>query len=265
MSKKKKVEAPVYEQWAGNEYTDRARQNVGTYGDWVGQNWEDLIKTYTAEDMKDIAQKAYDTTWNDFLDRYRRQSNAIASQNYNRFGGLGSTPSLYTTDMFGRQENDLASKLGSQMYGMADQLAGNQMNRNLASLNQVYGMYNDAGNLINALDQLNWNIRNKNIEAKYVADLQNARNSTGFFDYIRNALSGAGQGAMNGAQASGGNPWAIAGGAIAGTAGGVLDTYSGTAGQPNSWTNALAPNLGSMNGGSGLFGSLNLNTKRNVI
>lgn len=266
MSKKKKVEAPVYEQWAGNEYTDRARQGVGTYGNWVDNNWEDLTKTYTAEDMKDIAQKAYDTTWNDFLNSYRRQSNALASQNYNRFGGLGSTPSLYTTDMFGRQENDLASRLGSQMYGMADQLAGNQMNRNLASLNQVYGMYNNAGNIINALDQANWAIRNQNIEAKYVADLQNAQRSSGILDWAKNIIGGGTQGASNGLSVAG--PWGALAGGIAGSVGGTLDSISGNPyNSQGSWTNALAPQISSGAFGKlgNIGGKLNLNAKANQV
>lgn len=266
MSKKKKVEAPVYEQWAGNKYTDRARQGVGTYGNWVDNNWEDLTKTYTAEDMKDIAQKAYDTTWNDFLNSYRRQSNALASQNYNRFGGLGSTPSLYTTDMFGRQENDLASRLGSQMYGMADQLAGNQMNRNLASLNQVYGMYNNAGNIINALDQANWAIRNQNIEAKYVADLQNAQRSSGILDWAKNIIGGGTQGASNGFSVAG--PWGALAGGIAGSVGGTLDSISGNPyNSQGSWTNVLAPQISSGAFGNlgNIGGNLNLNTKANQV
>ena len=240
MSKKKKVEAPVYEQWAGNEYTDRARQGVGTYGNWVDANWEDLTKTYTPEDLKDIAQKAYDTTWDDFLRNYRRQSNAIASQNYNRFGGLRNTPALYTEDMFGRQQNDLASRTASQMYGMADQLANNQMNRNFASLNQVYGMYNNAGNIATALDEANWAIRNRNIDAKYMADLQNAQNKGGFSlgNMISGAISGAGTGA------SIGGPWGAVIGGVAGGALGGLSGYAGSSGDQASQLGGLAGNIG---------------------
>lgn len=215
--KKKKVEAPVYEQWAGNEYTDRARENIGTYGNWIDANWEPLTQTYTPEDMKEIAQRAYDTSMNDFLGNYNKQANAIAARNYNRFGGLGSTPSLYTTDMLNKQANDEAARLASQMYSLSDQLANNQMNRNLSSLGTVYNMYNNAGNIATGLDMDNWKIRNQNIDAKYAADVQNA-NRGGFS--LGNMLSGAASGAATGASVGG--PWgALAGGVLGGVTGGL--------------------------------------------
>lgn len=215
--KKKKVEAPVYEQWAGNEYTDRAREGIGTYGNWIDANWEPLTQTYTPEDMKEIAQRAYDTSMNDFLGNYNKQANAIAARNYNRFGGLGSTPSLYTTDMLNKQANDEAARLASQMYSLSDQLANNQMNRNLSSLGTVYNMYNNAGNIATGLDMDNWKIRNQNIDAKYAADVQNA-NRGGFS--LGNMLSGAASGAIKGGSIGGG--WgALAGGVLGGVTGGL--------------------------------------------
>lgn len=253
---KKKVKAPVYQEWQGNEYTDRARQNVGTYGDWVGNNWQSLVKAPTAQDFTGIVNKAYNTTWDDFLQDYNTQANAIASRNYNRFGGLGSTPSMYTQDMLNKQENDLASRLGSQMYQMADQLAGNQFNRNLTSLGTVYDMYNDAGNTINDLDKNNWQIRNRNIEAKYVADAQNARNR---FNLGNTLASGIG-GALTGL-ASGGVPGAILGG-VGGLATGALSGQN--TGAIGTMFNSQSPAvqwLGNIN----TTPNLNLNTKARQI
>ena len=167
--------------------------------------------------MKEIAQRAYDTSMNDFLGNYNKQANAIAARNYNRFGGLGSTPSLYTTDMLNKQANDEAARLASQMYSLSDQLANNQMNRNLSSLGTVYNMYNNAGNIATGLDMDNWKIRNQNIDAKYAADVQNA-NRGGFS--LGNMLSGAASGAATGASVGG--PWgALAGGVLGGVTGGL--------------------------------------------
>jgi len=252
----KKVKAPVYQEWQGNEYTDRARQNVGTYGDWVGGNWQSLVKAPTAQDFTGIVNKAYNTTWDDFLQDYNTQANAIASRNYNRFGGLGSTPSMYTQDMLNKQENDLASRLGSQMYQMADQLAGNQFNRNLTSLGTVYGMYNDAGNTINDLDKNNWQIRNRNIEAQYVADAQNAQNRFN----LGNALTSGIGGALTGL-ASGGVPGAILGG-VGGLATGALSGQN--TGAIGTMFNSQSPAvqwLGNIN----TTPNLNLNTKAQQI
>lgn len=237
MGKKKKVKAPVYEEWSGNEYTDRARQNVGTYGDWINQNWENLVTAPTAEDFSDIVNKAYSTTWNDYLDQYNRNANAMAAQNYNRFGGLGSTPSLETQDQWTKQQNDLASRLGSQMYSMADTLAGNQYNRQLQSLATTQGLYDTAGNIITDMDKGNWNIRNTNKYAQYVADVQNAQNRGGFS--LGNMISGAVSGAGTGASLGGG--WGALAGGVLGAVGGGLSGYSNASGQDAS---SLGSSLG---------------------
>lgn len=267
MGRKKVVSRPQFEQWSGNEYTNLLEQQIPVYGNWVSENWEPLTKTYTAEDMKDIAQKAYNTTWNDFLNSYRRQANAIASQNYNRFGGLGSTPSLYTTDMFGRQENDLASRLGSQMYGMADQLAGNQMNRNLTSLNAVNTLFNNAGTYVTEKkDYPNYKIRLQNQENAYLDDVDRANSKTGILDWAKNIVGGGTQGASNGFSVAG--PWGALAGGIAGSVGGALDSISGNPyNTQGSWTNALAPQVsgGAFGNLGNLGGSLNFNTKVNQV
>ena len=269
MSKKKVVERPQYEQWSGNQYTNQLEEAIPVYGNWISNNWEPLTQTYDAEDMKEIAQKAYDTTWNDFLNNYRRQANAIAGQNYNRFGGLGSSPSMYTQDMLNRQMDDLSSRVGSQMYSMADQLAGNQMNRNLASLNAVNTLYNNAGQYVTqAKDLPNWEVRKLNQQNKYLDDVDRANSKSSWFDYLTNAISGSSQGAMQGFQATG-SPWGALGGGIAGTIGGIADTYSGTG---NQYTNALLSPFASMSSmsplgqlGGSSSGGLNLNTKQNRI
>lgn len=217
---RKKTKAPVYKQWQGNKYTDQAKANVDIYGDWIANNWENLSRTYTPEDMTNLVQKAYDTTLSDFSQEYNKQANAIASRNYNRFGGLGSTPALYTQDMFNKQMNDYNARLMSQMYGMADQLASNQMNRNLASLNQVYGMHNDAGNIMNAVDQYNLKIINQNELNRVMAHNQNAQSGWSFGNMLSGAASGAIQGGLKG-----GGFGALAGGILGGVAGG-LSGYS---------------------------------------
>lgn len=225
MSKKKKVKAPVYEQWAGNEYTDRARDDVGTYGDWIGNNWQnyldaDLEQAYARQ--QGIADKAYSTMWDDTLANQRRQNNQLAAANYNRFGSLGNTSSIYNQELFNRQQNDLASRLASEQYQMLDNLVNSDYNRRTNSFNNIYNMYNNAGKLINSLDNANWDIRNNNIEAKYVADVQNAQNNGGWFG----GLTGAATGALGGLVTAG--PWGALAGGLAGGLSGALG--SGTAG-----------------------------------
>lgn len=214
MSKKKKVKAPVYEEWSGNEYIDRARDDVGTYGDWVNNNWQnyldaDLDQAYARQ--QGIADKAYNTMWDDMLANQRRQNNQLAAANYNRFGSLGNTSSNYNQELFNRQQNDLASRLSSQEYQMLDNLVNSDYNRRTNSFNNIYNMYNNAGSLINQLDQANWNLRNTNKEAQYVADVQNAQNKGGWGNALLGGLTGAATGLFTGGPV----------GAVAGALGGA--------------------------------------------
>lgn len=263
MSKKKKVKAPVYEEWSGNEYTDRARDDVGTYGDWVNNNWQnyldaDLDQAYARQ--QGIADKAYNTMWDDMLANQRRQNNQLAAANYNRFGSLGNTSSNYNQELFNRQQNDLASRLSSQEYQMLDNLVNSDYNRRTNSFNNIYNMYNNAGSLINQLDRDNWNLRNRNKEAQYVADVQNAQNKGSFGSALVNGLLGAGTGFIKG-----GPVGAITGGLTGGLSGALGYDYGGglgsTIGQgmynysqsnPTSWlantyTNGLFKNKNNIN------------------
>lgn len=251
--KKKKVQAPVYEEWSGNEYTDRAREGIGTYGDWVDNNWERLTTAPTAQDFTDIVNKGYNTIWNDYnrsaIENIKKQNQA----NYNRFGNMGSSGAMYGNDTLNRNLNDLASRIYSNMYGMADELAGNQFNRNLTSLGTVYGMYNDAGKIATELDNQNWDIRNQNIAAKYAADVQNANRGGGF--NLGNALSGAASGAAMGSKAG---PW---GAIIGGVAGGALGGFSGSGDQASQLGSSIGGIYNSVRGNSGGGTTVNLNTQ----
>ena len=257
MGKNDKVTAPVYEEWSGNEYTDRARKGIGTYGDWVDNNWERLITAPTAQDFTDIVNKSYDTIWNDYnrsaIENIKKQNQA----NYNRFGNMGSSGAMYGNDTLNRNLNDLASRIYSNMYGMADELAGNQFNRNLTSLGTVYGMYNDAGKIATELDQQNWDIRNQNIAAKYAADVQNANRGSGW--NWGNMLSGAASGAATGAASGGGWVGALVGGVGGGLAGGLSGNASGN--QAAQLGSSIGGIYKSIRGNSGGGTTVNLNTQ----
>lgn len=265
MSRQPKVQAPEYEEWQGNEYTDRAKKGITTYGNWVDNNWQDLVKAPTAEDFTDIVNKAYNTTWNDYnrsaIENIKKQNQA----NYNRFGNMGSSGAMYNSDTLNRNLNDLSSRIYSNMYGMADQLAGNQYNRQLQSLGTVYGMYNDAGNLATSLDEKNWNIRNQNKEAKYLADVQNAQRGGGW--NWGNMVSGATSGALQGGLSGGGWWGALAGGLAGGISGGLSGNASGQ--QASQMGSGLGTNIGgliaSRSVGTGGGSGLNLNNSSNTV
>ena len=254
MSKKKKVSAPVYEEMADTDYISGLREDLPTYRDqynyMLGQL--DVTSPEVQQKFQNIANDYTQAQWNDYNRNALANMKAMNQANYNRFGNLGSSGAMYGNDTLNRQLNDLAARISGQTAGQYQNLINNYYNQKLSTAQMYGGAYSGAGNTLQSNDINNWNIRNRNIEAKYVADLQNAQNKTGALDYIKNGLSGAMSGAAMGAQS--GNPWVALAGGIAGGAAGALDTYQGTAGQQDSWTNMLT-SMGSIgNLGSGLSG-----------
>lgn len=262
LKKKAKVKPIEYKTWGGNEYTDRARQNVGTYGDWVDSNWENAVTAPKIEDYYDYVKQVNEPAMNDFLQSYNTQANKIASRNYNRFGGLTNTPALYTQDIYNKQMNDLATRKASQMLQDAYGMKNTDWSNNLTALNQVLGMYENAGKTINSMDLGNWAIENQNIANATNAENYNNANKSSFMDYFANIIGGSSTGAMQGFQATG-SPWGAIGGGIAGSLGGFADTYSGTG---NQYTQSLlAPFSMGANMKSSMGGGLNLGTKAGNI
>lgn len=245
---KKKAEVIPYQAWTGNEFTNRAKEDMPVYGDWVRSNWESAVTAPNIEDYYQYVKDVNEPAYNDFLQNYNTQANKIAARNYNRFGGLTSTPALYTQDMLNKQMNDLATQNAASMleqaYGMKNQDWANQLN----ALGTVYNMYNDAGQRYTDVEKGIYDTWNLNIANENAARNYNAQNASGGFN-IGNALSGAMSGATMGSKAG---PW---GAVIGGVAGGALGGFSGGSGEQSS-------QLGSSMGG--LVNNLNnwsLNTK----
>lgn len=262
MAKKKKVKPIQYSMFQDNDYIKRLRDDVNTYGDWLDANALDYFGANSSLN-RDIyntqAANAYNTMWNDTLANYRKANNQLAAANYNRFGGLGSTGSKYNQELFNRQQNDLMNRLASQEYQLAEGLYQQELANRFNAANAVYKMFGDAGATTTNIDLQNWNTQKQNEANKVQAENYNNANKATWADYLKNTIGGIGKGVATGAMS--GNPFgAIAGGVIGGVAG-AADTYSGTAGQDNSWVNTLG-NVG------GVFSNkniLNFNTKSSII
>ena len=261
MAKKKKVKPIQYSMFQDNDYIKRLRDNVNTYGDWLNANALDYFGANSSLN-RDIyntqAANAYNTMWNDTLANYRKANNQLAAANYNRFGGLGSTGSKYNQELFNRQQNDLMNRLASQEYQMAEGLYQQELANRFNAANAVYNMFNNAGNTTTTIDLANWDTQKQNEANKVQAENYNNANKATWADYLKNTIGGIGQGIVTGVKT--GNPFgALAGGVIGGVAG-AADTYSGSAGQQNSWVNTLS-NVGGLMGKNGL----NFNTKSGII
>ena len=264
--KKKKVEAPVYEQLADTAFISGLREDLPTYRDqynyMLGQL--DVTSPEVQQAYQDLANQYTQAQWSDYNRNALQGMKALNAANYNRFGSLGSSGAMYNTDTYNRNLNNLAANIASNTAGQYQNLINNYYNQKANTANMYGNAYGTAGNTLQNNDIANWQIRNTNIEAKYAADLQNAQNDTGVLGGIKNILGGGLQGAGNGFSVAG--PWGALAGGIAGTVGGTLDTVSGNNyNTQGSWTNILAPNIGG--GLTNMFGSgggLNLNTKVNT-
>lgn len=275
--KRKKVQTPVYQTMKDNAYITGLRQDLPTYRDYYNTALGKLNywSPEYQQDMMNLAEDFTGSEWNDLTRAYQKAYNQLAQSNYNRFGSLGSTGALYNQETLQRDYNDLASRVAAQTAKYYDTLRANEYNRRLTSA-QLYGnAYGTTGGDIYTHDQQNWNIGNKNIEAKYVADVQNANRRGGLGD----ALIGGVTGALSGFATGG--PWgALAGGvggALAGGFGGSTDSttslgaglgstiYGATGNQGTYLANRLGQGFGNARGNAFAYPSYNtdfsLNTK----
>lgn len=259
MGKKKKVKAPVYEQLADTDYIAGLRDDLGTYRDYFN-NALGNINVLDPEIQNQFKQVANDYTqaqWNDLNRAYNQQANQLAQRNYNRFGGLANSNSIITNDALNRQYNDLATRVAASTASQYNQLMNDEFNRRYNLANLYGATYTGAGNTLQSNDIANWNIRNQNINAQYVADVQNAQGGNTLGNAIGGAISGASTGA------SFGGPWGALAGAVIGGVGGAL---AGDANQSKA-----GAGVGQLiykaqgNQGTWLGNKLNLGTKANQI
>lgn len=255
--KKKKVKAPVYEEFKDNEYISGLRQDIPEYRDYANNLLYslDVTSPETQQKYQDIANQYTQSMWDDLNRGYLQNYNTMNQRNYNRFGSLGSTGALYGQETMQRDYNDAASRLASQTANAYQNLINNYYNQKLNSYNAANNAYTNAGNNITAIDQANWQLRNQNIAAKYVADTQNAQAQ----NPIIRTIVGAANGAQAGAQSGGGWWGALAGAAIGGT-GAALDT----SGKEYTLNNPMS-NLKGLFGNKSSGNNIDLNNKGNNI
>lgn len=249
MSKKPKVEAPVYEEMQDTPYITGLREDLPMYREGFNRYLEnlDVLSPEVQQKYQDIANEYTQSQWNDFNRNALANYKAINQANLNRFGSMGTSGAMYGNDTYNRQLNDLSSRIASNTAGQYQNLINNYYNQKLNTLNAYNNAYGNAGNVTYGHDQQNWNIRNMNKEAKYVADVQNAQNGGGW--NFGNMLSGAASGAASGASVGG--LWGgIAGGVLGGVTGGLSGnnasgmqaaqlggTLGNYAGQGTNWLN----------------------------
>ena len=255
--KKKKVKAPTYEQLADTEYISGLREDLPTYRDqynyMLGQL--DVTSPEVQQTFQDIANQYTQSQWNDFNRNALANYKAMNPANRNRFGNLGSSGAMYGADTYNRQLNDLASRIASNTAGQYENLVNNYYNQKLNTANAYGSAYGGAGSTVQSNDIANWEIRNRNKEAKYLADVQNAQG--GGWNW-GNMLSGAASGAASGAMSGGGWIGGLIGGVAGGVAGGLSGNSSGQqASQLGSSLGSIYPSVRQSSGGT----NINLNTQ----
>lgn len=211
---KKKVKAPVYKTLEDTDYIKGLRNSLADYKLAADTAYNKLASMDDAY-YKQLAEQANAYAWDEWNRNARKLMNQNYQRNYNRFGSLGTTGAQYNQESLTRDLNNAASQIASNTAQTADNYFTNAYNRNLQTANLLGNRYDNTGNTLQANDWQNLAIKNNNIEAKYLADVQNAKSGFNLGGMISGAANGAGAGA------SIGGPWgALAGGILGGVTGG---------------------------------------------
>ena len=233
--RKKKVKAPVYKTLEDTDYIKGLRNSLADYKLAADTAYNKLASMDDAY-YKQLAEQANAYAWDEWNRNARKLMNQNYQRNYNRFGSLGTTGAQYNQESLTRDINNAASQIASNTASTADNYFTNAFNRNLQTAGALDSRYNNTGNTLQANDWQNLAIQNGNIEAKYLADVQNAKSGFNLGSMISGAASGAGAGA------SVGGPWgALAGGVLGGVAGGLggdsqsASSFGQLAGQGTNW------------------------------
>ena len=232
---KKKVKAPVYKTLEDTDYIKGLRNSLADYKLAADTAYNKLASMDDAY-YKQLAEQANAYAWDEWNRNARKLMNQNYQRNYNRFGSLGTTGAQYNQESLTRDINNAASQIASNTAQTADNYFTNAYNRNLQTAGALDSRYNNTGNTLQANDWQNLAIKNNNIEAKYLADVQNAKSGWSWSGMVNGAANGAASGA------SVGGPWgALAGGVIGGVSGGLGgDSQSASnmgqlAGQGTNW------------------------------
>ena len=232
---KKKVKAPVYKTLEDTDYIKGLRNSLADYKLAADTAYNKLASMDDAY-YKQLAEQANAYAWDEWNRNARKLMNQNYQRNYNRFGSLGTTGAQYNQESLTRDINNAASQIASNTASTADNYFTNAYNRNLQTAGALNNRYMNTGNTLQANDWQNLAIQNGNIEAKYLADVQNAKSGFNLGGMISGAANGAGAGA-----AIGGHWGALAGGVLGGVAGGLGGDSKSTsnmgqlAGQGTNW------------------------------
>lgn len=220
---KKKVKAPTYQTMADTPYITRNRElNENSYNnlnDAIGN-----LNSFDSAAAQQVVDDYMDIGWDQLNRDYNSNMNKLYQRNYNRLGTLGSSSGLYTQDDLQRSTNNLASNMANQAASMYNTLKQQEYNNRLNNVNLYNNLFNTSGEITQDNDLYNNKITNRNIQAKYMADVQNAQNSGWNWGGM---LSQGAQGAATGATSGGG----LVGGILGGLTGAVSGGLSGSGGQ----------------------------------
>lgn len=222
MSKKKTPAQPLFDMYEDSPWISRNRElNTQAY-DLYSQGLQDLGRQDN-QYYEGIAGKAYQTMWDDYNRNYQNAVNKNLARNYGRTGSTASTSGSYITDSMQRQYNDMAANIAANQYKMYDQLVNSALNRDLAKLDQYGGVFNQSGNITEAVDRMNYNTRQQNKIRQWQNDVQREAEKTDWLKVGLDSAKGAFEGASQGAALG---PWGMIGGAIGGGLSGAYDSYA---------------------------------------
>lgn len=159
--KSKKPELPLYDLYSDNIYQTDNRQLAEGLGNWLNTNYSSIDATSPE------FQTMVDAYTGDYNNRVKQSiANNYKAPTNQRLGSLNT--GLYNTDMAGLANTDLNRRISSSNAQQYGSLANQYFNNQLANLTARYMQYVPSGNDINAIDRLNNNVTNQNLDRQYI-------------------------------------------------------------------------------------------------
>lgn len=178
-STKKKPKVPMYQEMQDTPWITRNRDLNTMTWDNINRdlNRVNVFDDATKQQLNSVVDNWYNRSLSDFDRSYNQAMAKTLARDYNRFGTTGNANSLLSRDyqnlMSQRALADLASNRSDRYNNLIQQELGNRYKW----LDTNYNYFTNSGNVIQDLDKMNWELRNRNLDRQYANDVQKYNNS----------------------------------------------------------------------------------------
>lgn len=169
---KKPISRPLYEEMADTSWITGLRDigDAGNKGIMDNYNKVNVFDELTQRDLNSRVNSIYNRAIGDFEKDYRNTMEKTLSQDYNRFGTTGATPSLYARDMYNLKKQRELADLTYNKAKTYDDFVNSELGRRYATMN-MFDTMSQKGAIPYQQDLMNWSIRNQNKDRQWMNDI----------------------------------------------------------------------------------------------